>query len=235
MTSGGKRLNLLGGFRIEIDGCPMAVPGAASKLFALLALHDRDVSRAEIAGTFWPELGDRRAFANLRTVLWRLPPSVQSMVRSTTPTMVLADDVNADVREVRHAVRRVLDHGEIPDGGHELINLLCRPLLPELDEHWLVFERERLRQLHIHALERIGERHLTNGDPMTAVDVASAVITAEPLRESAHALLIRAHEASGNRVDAQRAYDHYCAILRRELGVPPSECLRREHASLTRR
>ena len=60
---------------------------------------------------------------------------------------------------------------------------------------------------------------------MEAVEAALAVVGAEPLRESARRLLIEAHLAEGNVVEACRAYHAYEDLALRELGVQPSEGL----------
>ena len=45
---------------------------------------------------------------------------------------------------------------------------------------------------------------------------------AEPLRETAHAALIRVYLAEGNRAEALDAFEDYRAMLRSELGLEPS-------------
>ena len=71
-------------------------------------------------------------------------------------------------------------------------------LLPDWYDDWLEIERERLRQLRVHALEHLGEHALRRGRFGAAIDRALAAIAADPLRESAHRLLIRAYIAEGN-------------------------------------
>ena len=68
--------------------------------------------------------------------------------------------------------------------------------------------------LHYHALER--------GDHDTALTAAVEAIAIEPLRESAHSLVIRAHLVAGNHSDAVRAYRAYCRQLRQGLSIAPS-------------
>src|SRR5262245_55719964 len=67
----GLKLQLLGGFAVTLDGRPLPVPKAQRKLLALLGLR-RTTSRAEVAGTLWPEVTDARALGSLRTTLWRI-------------------------------------------------------------------------------------------------------------------------------------------------------------------
>ena len=46
-------------------------------------------------------------------------------------------------------------------------------------------------------------------------------VSAEPLRDSAQRMLIRAHLAEGNWVEARRSFEANRALLDRELGVEP--------------
>ena len=55
-----------------------------------------------------------------------------------------------------------------------------------------------------------------------AVQAARAAIQDDPLRESAHATLIRIHLAEGNQSEALVAYEAYRELLLRELGLVPT-------------
>ena len=90
----------------------------------------------------------------------------------------------------------------------------------------MLVERERFHQLRLHALEASCDRLITAGRCGEAIDAGLAVVAAEPLRESAHRALIRAHLAEGNQGEAHRQYQLCCEILRDELGVEPSNTLR---------
>jgi DNA-binding SARP family transcriptional activator len=59
-----------------------------------------------------------------------------------------------------------------------------------------------------------------------AVDAGLAAVCAEPLRESAHRVLIRTHMAEGNHAEAGRQYELCRRLLRHEVGVEPSPQLR---------
>src|SRR5438128_1254216 len=81
---------------------------------------------------------------------------------------------------------------------------------------------ERLHQLRVHALERIAERALRRGRFGKAIDSCLAAIAADPLRESAHRLLINAYLAEGNSSAGLRQYHEYCRRANEELGLEPS-------------
>jgi DNA-binding SARP family transcriptional activator len=103
-------------------------------------------------------------------------------------------------------------------------------LLPGWYDDGILIERERLRQLCLHGLEAICERLVLMGRYPEAINAGLVAVAAEPLRESAHLVLMRAYKAEGNRCEALRAYGILRALLRSELGIDPSgqvdDCVR---------
>jgi DNA-binding SARP family transcriptional activator len=95
-------------------------------------------------------------------------------------------------------------------------------LLPGWYDDWVLHERERLRQLRLHALERAARIFLQERELDLAVALALEAVSAEPLRESANAVLISVYLAEGNVVDALRRYEQFRGQLHLELGLDPS-------------
>jgi DNA-binding SARP family transcriptional activator len=95
-------------------------------------------------------------------------------------------------------------------------------LLPGWYDDWVLPERERLRQLRLHALEVSADRLAREGRYGEAVQAAYAAVHTEPLRESAHRAVVRVHLAEGNVVEAVRAYRDFRDRLVHELGVSPT-------------
>jgi DNA-binding SARP family transcriptional activator len=100
-------------------------------------------------------------------------------------------------------------------------------LLPGWYDDWVIFERERIRQRLLHALEALSRRLVAEGRCADAVEAAISAVSADPLRESANRVLIEAHLAEGNVVEARRVYERYRDTVRGELGVEPGEQLTR--------
>jgi hypothetical protein len=95
-------------------------------------------------------------------------------------------------------------------------------LLPGWYDDWALMERERIRQRLLHALEALSVRLISLGRYGEAVDAALLTVGADPLRESAQRVLIEAHIAESNLVEARRSYLAYRDLARRELGIEPS-------------
>lgn len=216
------RLCLLDGFQLTSFGNPLPVAPNGQRLLAFLALSERTVSRVFVAGTLWPDVPEERSCANLRSTLWRLPRSTPPLVEASVKSLRLDPGIEVDVREALDAARRAL-HGQGTPDEETLDAWRFGDLLRDWYDDWILVERERLRQLRLHALEVICERLTGAGKFGQAVDAGLAAVSTEPLRESAQRVLIRVHLAEGNHVQALRQYESYRGQLLNELGLEPSE------------
>lgn len=215
-------LSLLDAFELRCDGQLVGLPVSAQRLLAFLALHERPLLRPYVAGTLWIDASDDRAGASLRSSLWRLNRSGHRLVDATSTRLGLAPGIDVDVRLSLALARRLLD-GTAP--AEELDSAeasLDGVVLPDWYDDWLVFERERFRQLSLHALEVLSDRLLAAGCLGGALGAALAAVRGEPLRESAHRALIRVHLAEGNRAEALRQRELCRRLLRERLGAEPS-------------
>jgi DNA-binding SARP family transcriptional activator len=224
------RLMLLGGFGFctEPDE-PVPIPASAARLLALLALHDRPMTRATVIGLLWPGTGESRALARLRSTIARLDAPARAAIVVTAGDLHLDPGVVVDWRLANTVARRLVARdptvtaGEAADG----IGLLAQDLLPESADPWVVDEAQVWRELRIHALEAAAAV-LADADRLgDAARGALAAVQADPLRESARAALIRVHLAGGNDAAGMRVYRDYERVLRRELDLAPSARLSR--------
>jgi DNA-binding SARP family transcriptional activator len=216
-------LGLLHGFELRCGGVHVTLTHSAERLLALLALRGRPVRRDWAAGTLWLEASQDRANGCLRTTLWRADPAARALVRATATELSLADGVEVDAREMAASARRALARDAA--NGDLLALEQAGELLPDWYDDWVVLERERLRQLRLHALETLCADLTTQGRYAEAVEAGLAAVIGEPLRESAQRALISAYLAEGNPSDALRQYQIFRDRLRRDLALAPSRAL----------
>ncbi len=98
-------------------------------------------------------------------------------------------------------------------------------LLRAGEKDWPLPERERTRQVQIHALEALAVRLAAEGHLPDAIQAAYVAIAGEPLSESAHAVLIDIFLGEGELARAWRHLESYRALLRAERDVGPSAAL----------
>ncbi|HET9516445.1 MAG TPA: BTAD domain-containing putative transcriptional regulator [Actinoplanes sp.] len=229
-------LTLLRGFALVSGGERVPLVLTAQRLVGYLAVQQRPVHRPHVAAELWPGATAERANANLRSALWRVQRSCPQLIDASAQQLSLAPDVGVDLRRARHVADRLLDDtrdcADILDAGTRAE--LAAEVLPDWhDDQWLTVEREQYHQLRLHALEAMCDRLLNLGRHGEAVAAGLVAVRADPLRESAHRAVIRAHLAAGNRWEAARQFDECRRVLRDDLGLAPSPDLQ-DLAALTR-
>ena len=222
----GPAVVLFGGPYVVLDGARVEVPEGSKRLLVFTALNARHVDRRHVAGCLWPAGSDQRAAGNLRSALWRLKCAGINLVESDNCSLKLRPGTVVDVHVVANWAERLIR-------GSAAQSDLCSvywpadatDLLPGWYDDWMIFERERIRQRLLHALEALSRILIAAGRCAEAVDAALSAVGVDPLRESATRILIEAHLAEGNWVEGRRTYERYRDTVRRELGVEPSQQL----------
>ena len=222
----GTHLHLFGGPYVTVDGERRELPTGSKRLVAFVALHHGHVDRQFAAGLLWPVGDDHRAAGNLRSALWRLRSIGVDLLRADNTSMSLSEGVMVDAVLASEWARRLIDRIPAAD-DLALIPWIddALDLLPGWYDDWAIIARERLRQRVLHALEGLSRRFRAVQRFAEAVEAAMMAVAAEPLRESAQRVLIEAHLAEGNLVEARRTFQMYRMCAREELGVEPSPAL----------
>jgi DNA-binding SARP family transcriptional activator len=214
-------LRIVGSFELVVDGEGVVLPSTAQRLVAFLALQERSLSRPYVAGTLWPETTDDKAGANLRTALWALKSIARSVVEATSTGVRLGPGVQVDLHDRTMAAQRLLASTGVLGEDELDESSFLTDLLPDWYDDWLVIDRERYHQLRLRVLEAICERLTCIGSFGRAVQVGLAAVAGEPLRETAHRVLMRVHVAEGNHAEAMRQFELYRRLLKDQLGLAP--------------
>ncbi|HVH26612.1 MAG TPA: AAA family ATPase [Vicinamibacterales bacterium] len=227
------RIELLGGFRLFVDGRSLARPPSArqQQLIAFLVLHARSapIQRQRVGGSLWPESGDGQALTNLRRELHHLRegwPMLDALIDAGSRTLAWQREAGAIVDLV--AFEAAADRGL---QGHraslqEAARLYQGDLLPECAGEWIEPDRERLRQRAREVLARLVdllEHDRAFGD---AIGHAQQLLRLDPVDEQAWCALMRCHARRGERATALHLYQQCAAVLKKELGIQPSAATR---------
>lgn len=203
---------------------------SSQRLVGFVALHDRPVRRSKVSGTLWLDSPEERAGASLRSALWRIPaPGGVSILAASGTHLWLDTHVQVDLRAAIARAQQLLDGAWLDLAAIDVtreLGYFSGDLLPGWYEDWLVMERERFHCLRLQVLDRLGDRLCASGRFGDALQVGLAAVQAEPLRETAHRLVIRVHLEQGNIAEAIRQYQFYERTLACELGAVPSEAMR---------
>jgi DNA-binding SARP family transcriptional activator len=222
----GIRVSLSGAFELTRNGESIDIATPAQRVLAFLALHEQPVRRNHVAGVLWLDANEERAAGSLRSALWRIRQAGESIVESTQRGLRLSPAVGVDVRETITWARRLGDATHPIDDDDLGTAFAGGDLLADWYDDWVLLERERLRQLRLHALEVLSTRLVAVARFAEAMEVALVALRSEPLRESAHRAVIAVHLAEGNPSEALRQYRRYRDLLRAQLGLDPSALMK---------
>ncbi|HEX4865045.1 MAG TPA: BTAD domain-containing putative transcriptional regulator, partial [Acidimicrobiales bacterium] len=235
------KVGLCGGVSVEVDGrrLPDGLLGGRQGRLVLAYLaceRHRSVPREELAELLWPQRLPSSWPASLSVVVSKLrrmlseagldgPASLTSAFGSYR--LRLPEDAWVDWEVAGAALERAeraLAEAE-PDAavtaGHEAAEVAGRGFLSD-DCPWVDAQRERLRDLHVRALQVNTEAHMLGGRHGRAVIAARDALALDELRESSFRLLMRALVAAGERGEALRVWERCRVTLADELGVDPA-------------
>ncbi|WP_052706753.1 bacterial transcriptional activator domain-containing protein [Streptomyces rubellomurinus] len=220
----GLGIELLRGFEVTAEGDRVLLPVGAQHLLAFLALHEGGVQRGVAAERLWPDSAQYRAAANLRAALYHARHHGPGMpIEASGQWLCLSPAVRVDLRAARGTARQVVAGlSQLPSGCDDLVGDLAAELLPGWGDEWLITERERWDQLRLYALESLARQLCGAERYLAALQTALTAIDIDPVRETAHRIVVEIHLAEGNIASALRFYQQYRSFLQRELNVAPS-------------
>lgn len=236
------RIRLLGKLDLRLGeaSLPPLESARAESLLTYLLLHrDAPQPRPHLAFLLWPDSTDSQARTNLRHVLHTLRHALPDSDRFLSVTQRTiqwrADapswlDAAAFTESITRAERDTGDDG--PDALRDAVELYRGDLLEGCYDEWLLGERERLRQDYLVGLERLTALLEVRHDHVPAIAYAERLLRHDPLHEETYRLLMRLHDARGERARALRVYHACVASLERELGVEPSAATRATYQTL---
>jgi predicted ATPase/DNA-binding SARP family transcriptional activator len=225
-------LQVLGGLQVRQGEVPVTgfVSSKGPALLCYLAVTARPHFRTELATLFWSEWPETDARTSLRRVLANLRQLVGEHLVITRDTLAFNRDAPysldverfeaalqsttpADMRRLREAV--ALYHGDFLQGFYVRES-------PAFDE-WVTAQRERLRQLVLHALHELATYHIARQEYAAGIDYTMRLLQLDPWREETHRQLMLLLAQSGQPSAALQQYEACRRILEDELGVEPDD------------
>src|SRR4051812_14268654 len=216
------RVRLFGDLSVEINGRALEVirSGRARALLGWLALHPGLHPRSRVASRFWPDVLEESARANLRTTLTTLRRGLGGQAADCITAS--RDRVGIEDPPGLWIDAREFDRLVAEGRGEQALELCRGDLLTDLDDDWVLEERQLHRERVAAVLGALGAACEEAGDIRRAVRYAREQLALDPLSEETARVLIVRLVRAGDRAAAIAVYVALRESLRRELGVGPS-------------
>ena len=220
------RLTLLGRFELSGPDGPVDLPNrkVACLLAYLACTAPVPQSREKLATLLWGSYIETRARHNLRQTLFRLRRALgqdaligEGEAVSLTPGVIDCDAARLDAL-IREGSRASLAAAADLYQGRLIDDVAVSE---EGWSEWLIGERERLLELALGAMVRLGEQELAAGRAAHALRAGHRAIALNNMREDAHRLVVQALAAAGRKAEALKHYQDLVALLKRELNTEP--------------
>lgn len=219
------RLILLGGAVIRSSGSPLGGPGAHRHrlaLLALLAASPTPVSRDKLIAMLWPERDSEGGRNLLKVAVHELRKLLGDGAIRTTGDQLSVDVavLSCDLIDVERAAESGDDVAVVAQYAGPLLDGFHLKDAPEF-ERWVDGQRSRVARLAAQSMEKLALKAEREGDWRAAVDWWRKLAAQDPPRADVALSLMRALDASGDRVGAIRHAEIHAAVRDREFGLEP--------------
>jgi DNA-binding SARP family transcriptional activator len=205
----------------------------------LLLQRPRAHSRELLASVFWGDQSQKQARRCLNTALWRLRQMLEpeGIPRGTYLMNASMSEIGfnyesnywLDVEVFEAQLSSILakpiqtmtaSDVEILE---QALQLYTGELLEGLYDDWMLFERERLRRLHLNGQAHLMHYYRHHGAFELSLAYAQKILARDPLREEIHREIMHLYLESRQRALAVQQYQVCCQVLATELGILPME------------
>ncbi|MDQ1475577.1 MAG: hypothetical protein QOE62_806 [Actinomycetota bacterium] len=212
---------------------PADFPGRQGRIvFAALACSGRPVDRNELADILWPNRLPSSWTRDLSAIISKIRALLTGVVDVVTGggrwyALELPPNARVDTATALLAVERAEraraagDHERVLRETAIATAILSEPFLAGDECTWVDERRAELRDVLARALV-IRTEVLCDASSPLAIPTAHALVELAPENEQGHLLLMRAHHAVGDRVEALRAYERLRKMLADDFGLLPS-------------
>jgi DNA-binding SARP family transcriptional activator len=238
--------SLLGPLEVQGADGPVQLTSTKIKQVCALLLVDspRVVDVGRIVAELWPTRRPRTALNTVHTYVYLMRKQLAEHVEDpnklvTTVSngyVMTVDPQSVDAYRFEQCVRdgrTLLDAGRAAEASAKFDEALAMwrgSALADVRQGLLLdAEAVRLDGLREAALELRVQANLAQERLAEVIPELQALVRRYPLRERFHQQLVTALNRAGRRADALIAYRNTCRVLNEELGLDPSDELRRLH------
>lgn len=204
----------------------------------LLLNRSQSHPREQIAAIFWPDYSSPISRKYLRNAIWRLRNALESIGISADQYLIVDDEhigfaqsapYRLDVEQFEEVTTRYQDisgnelTSDMAERLASALSFYTGDLLEGLYQEWYLYDRERLRLLHLNTMEKLMDFHTANGTYEQGIDYGRQILAYEQTREKVHRQIMLLHWHAGDRDAAISQYRQCTDILNEALGIRPME------------
>ncbi|HEX7976894.1 MAG TPA: BTAD domain-containing putative transcriptional regulator, partial [Anaerolineales bacterium] len=197
-------------------------------LFFLILSHPEGLTKEDVGAIFWPDASPAELKLRFKNNVYRVRHAAgkdaitfQEDYYYFNRQIDYEYDVEVFLREIGLA-GQALDPGDCLEHYLAALKQYKGPYLPEIEEIWVIAERERLRQVYLDALLKVAELYQHEKQYDTAISYCQRALKEDACLEAAHRLAMRIYAEMGSRASLVRQYEECRRALLEEIDADPS-------------
>ena len=219
---------------VDIGGKRMSLSDwqtqSVREFFFYLLTNPKPMTKEQIGDSLWPEMTDpAKLKLRFKNEIYRLRKAVGQeaiLFKDIYYSFNRAIDYEYDVEAFEAYLARAKTAAQ-PEQQMEFyqkaVDLVSGPFLNDIYADWTMADRERMGQLHLHALSALGNLYQANARLEDAMRVCQRAIAVSPAFEPAYQTIMQVHHRHGDRASVKAAYRACVAAVKRQFGLPPSQ------------
>jgi ATP/maltotriose-dependent transcriptional regulator MalT/two-component SAPR family response regulator len=198
-------------------------------LFFYLLYKRNAITKEQIGEALWPETSDPQ------TLKKRFKNEIYRLRRAVGRDVIVFDeefyrfnralDYEYDVEVFDTYLRRARKSKDVEEQIHwyqKTVDLVRGPFLSDVDADWVTFERARLADTYMLALEELAHLYLNVNQLDACISISQLGINLDQCNETLYQLSMRAYAVLGDRASIARQYQACKRALAAELSLSPS-------------
>jgi DNA-binding SARP family transcriptional activator len=240
------RILLLGAPEVKWNDKPYAISRRTSRaLLFYLAGTSEPVLRGDLMLTFWPDLDERSARANLRDHLGKLRaslPNPEMIIANLDTVQINHDLVEVDLTQFQSLIQsmgrlpwQIPANTPLPDHLYRtMVSAVSLWRLPHFMqglpvaestqmEEWVSENEQKLLVIRRTLIQRLIDHAEASNDYLSLLNWIRLALESDPYNEDLHMRLMNGLVLAGNRTEAIHHGQRTAQLLKKELGEQPSQ------------
>lgn len=211
---------------------------SAKDLFFLILANPGGLTKEQVGLHMWPDISSEDLSVRFKNTLYRLRHAVGNQVILLSDYGYQFNKMMDYQYDVENFTTRIQKAQTETDQDKKIIHLSKAvaqyqgDYLPEVDEFWVITDREKYRLMYVRALVQLSELYYQQNDYLTSLRYSSQALEEDPVEEAAHRMAMRVYAAEGKMANVVRQYEACCAALLERFGIEPSEQTRELYETL---
>lgn len=198
-------------------------------LFFLFLANPEGLTKEEVGLIFWPDSSQAELKLRFKNTIYRMRHAIGSeavLFQDNFYQFNRSIDYEYDVQNFLAAVNQAKDERNSLKKRNALITaieLYSGPYLPDIDEIWVVADRQKYLEMYLTAIEDLTNICLENKEYQEGLNYCQQALKFDICNEEIYRLTMEIYGELGNKAAISKQYEICKKVLKNELSTLPSQ------------